>query len=450
MKTLFQISFLLVAVGMAAASDGQVREAEESLIVPVGTLTIDQACQIALKNNPQVQQAVESIQAAKEVVTQANALWWPTVSAKGAYQSIDSSIQQDWDPGTRMRGTHGESNAGLQASWLVFDGFSREANILASKYSVNRSEQILIDVKRLLIESVSSAYYQAQLAVANMTIAQQNRNFNKILEEDARKRWQAGSTPESEMLNFSVKALQAETDFLNSQRSFRVACTVLAELMALDNTYLPPELYPQSGQGLESSELPEFDSEFRYALNHRPDLQAVDYGIQALRQRLRSQKGSYAPKVNLVAGLDYLNQDDMGWVDQDEHSTFVGVTVKWDLFTGGQRSARAREIEAEIRKLNQQRQEKILSIQSSIRQALDVAETAYLTYQRQEKALELTKRIREHVEKTYRAGTAPLTRLNEAQTDLVRAAGQFETSRIQYQLALINLKTVTGQIVESQ
>jgi outer membrane protein TolC len=165
---------------------------------------------------------------------------------------------------------------------------------------------------------------------------------------------------------------------------------------------------------------------------------------------MRSQKGNYAPKVSLVAGVDYLNQDDLGFVDQDEHNAFVGITAQWDLFTGGQRPAKVREIESEIRKLKDQRQEKILSIQSSIRQALDVAQTAYLTYQRQEKALELTKRIREHVEKTYKAGTAPLTRLNEAQTDLVRAAGQFESSRIQYQLALVNLKTETGQILESR
>lgn len=79
MKTIFQIWILLAAAAILIASEGEIRETEESLAVPVGNLTIDQACQIALKNNPQVQQAAESIQAAKEVLTQANAAWWPTV-----------------------------------------------------------------------------------------------------------------------------------------------------------------------------------------------------------------------------------------------------------------------------------------------------------------------------------------------------------------------------------
>ncbi len=450
MRTVFQIGLLCVAAATGAISAGETRGAEASLIVPEGTLTIERACEIALKNNPQVQQAVESIAAAKEVVAQANSAWWPTVSAYGSYQNVDSSIQPDWQPEFRMRGGHREANAGLQASWLLFDGFAREANILASKYGVNQSEQILIDVRRLLIQSVSTAFHQAQLAVANMAIAQQNRSFNMILEEDARKRWQLGHSSESEMLNFSVRALQAETDFLNAERSFRIACTVLAELMALENAHLPPDLYPESNHELQSGPLPDFDSELRYAVEHRPDLQAITYGIQGLRQRLKSQKGSYSPTIALVGGVDYLNQSDLGPVDQDEHSAFVGITAQWDLFTGGRRPAQVRQIEADIRRLNKQRQEKILSIESSIRQALDVAETAYLTYQRQQKALELTQRIRDHVEKAYKAGTEPLTRLNEAQTDLVRAAGQSVTSRIQYQLALVNLKAETGQILECE
>jgi len=448
MRTDFQRGLVFVAAVICMTADANVGEANVSLLVPDGTLTIEQACQMALKKNQQVQQAVESIAAANAVVSQANAAWWPTVSASGRYQKNHSSGQPDWNPDFRVRDNFSEATTGIQASWLIFDGFSREANILAAKYSVSQSEQILIDVRRLLIKSVSSAFYQAQLAVANMVIAQQNRDFNKDLEEDARKRWQAGHSPEAEMLNFSVKALQAETDFFNSKRDFRIACTVLAELMVEDQAYLPPELYPQINQEQGSSPQPDADSEIQYALDHRPDLQAIDYGIQELRQRLRAQRGSYSPRVALVGGVDYLNQSDLDPVDQDEHNAFVGVTVTWDLFTGGERSAKEREIEARTRKLQAQRQEKVIAIQSSIRQTLDVAKTAYLTHQRQRIAFELTKRIRNHVERAYKAGTEPLTRLNEAQTDLVSAAGQSVASRIQYQLALVNIKVETGKILE--
>lgn len=449
MKNTISIGILVVAA-LAATAAGGVRDASSALIVPEGKLTIDQAREMVLENNPQVGQALESIAAAKEVVARANSAWWPTVSAKGSVQAIDSSIQPDWQPDVRVRGSHWETRAGIQASWLLFDGFAREANVLAARYEVDKSEQVLGDVRRLLVQAVSLAFYQAQLSVANMTIAQQNRNFNRILEEDARKQWVAGAAAEAEMLNFSVRALQAETDFFNAERGFRTACTVLAELMALEDAHLPPELYPEGGRELVGDPLPDFESEFEYAVDHRPDLQAISIGIKQLEKRKKAIQGSFAPKVVLVGGADYLDQSDLEPVDQEEHDTYAGIAVQWDLFTGGRRPAQVREIEAETRKLGEVKRKALLSIQSSIRQALDGAETAYLVYERQKMALELTKRIREQVEQAYKAGTESLTRLNEAQTDLVRAAGLSESSRIQYQLALVNLDAETGRILEYQ
>ncbi len=48
------------------------------------------------------------------------------------------------------------------------------------------------------------------------------------------------------------------------------------------------------------------------------------------------------------------------------------------------------------------------------------------------------------MEKAYRAGVATLTRLNEAQTDLVRASGAAAASRILYRIALVNLNAAMG------
>ena len=109
MRAVFQIGLLLVAATFGTTAAGEIGSAEASLVVPEGTLTIERACEIALKNNPQVQQAVERIAAAKEVVAQANSAWWPTVSVYGSYQNVNSSIQPDWNPGTRMKGNHGEA-----------------------------------------------------------------------------------------------------------------------------------------------------------------------------------------------------------------------------------------------------------------------------------------------------------------------------------------------------
>jgi outer membrane protein len=67
---------------------------------------------------------------------------------------------------------------------------------------------------------------------------------------------------------------------------------------------------------------------------------------------------------------------------------------------------------------------------------------------RGKRVLALTTRIRDYVEKAYRAGAATLTRLNEAQTDLVRASGAEAASRINYLLALQQLNAASSRILD--
>jgi len=279
-----------------------------------------------------------------------------------------------------------------------------------------------------------------------MVVAKQNQEFNQILEKDARIKWQVGAAPEAEMLNFSVKSLQAESDFSTAERDFKIVCAALAQLMALPEAHLPGELYPVRIIKKVDSPLETFESDYTFALAHRPDLKALDAGVLAQEQRLRAAKGNYSPDIAFITGAGYIYQDGITVKDQEEHETYVGVVASWDLYTGGRRTGKIQEINADIRALAQQRKQLLLSISSSIRQTRDRAETAFETYERQKRTLELTQRIREHVATAYRAGALPLTRLNQAQTDLVRASGAVALTWIQYRIALVNLAAETGRI----
>jgi len=439
-RTTVSILCLLVwAYGLHAA--------ELTMTLPEGSLTIEQAHRITMDNSPTVQQAIARILAANARLGQAQSAWWPTIAAQGQHLESYASMQLDWAPNTRIRGSMHRSSCGVQLTWRLFDGFARRANILAAEWAVEQSQQLLSDTQRLLLEAVSTAFYGAQLARENMGIARQNQQFNRTLETDARTRWAAGSVAEAEMLNFSVRALQAESDFLDAERNFKVACTVLAELMAMPEATLPRDIYPTGSNKTLVRDLPDYEAQVAYALEHRPDLKALTSNILSLREQLRSRRAAYAPKIDLTAGADYLFQGDGGYVDQDEHSSYVGITARWDLFSGGRRGQEVLQARAEIRAAEAQRRQAILTVHSAVRQAIDNAQTAHATFTRQQQAYELTQRIRDHVETSYRTGVASLTRLNEAQTDLVRVAGAAASSRIQYVLALEKLKAETGRIL---
>ena len=433
---------LLLSVGFSFAQTNE-------FILPEGLLTLNQARHIALENNPSVMRASKNIEAAQAVLKQIRSLKYPTLSVNARYNLMDVSLQPEWAPDTRYKDSFNDYGAGIMARWLLFDGFSRRANIISSKYGVEQSEKLYVEAQRVLLESVTAAYIQSQLALESMAISAQDLSFNRTLEKDSNKRYAAGVIPESELLNFSVRALRSENRFIQSKRNYNIACLVLAQLMAVPDIKLSPAMRPARYAEMLISKLPSFAEEFNYAVKHRPDLLALDIQCRIMKQQVRAQKGNYAPRISMIGGVNYSGRDSMEIpLDIDNRDSYVGVAASWDLFSAGRRKGQVNEAKANLAAVRESHNETYLYIQSTIRQSLETANVALDIYQRSNKAHALTIRIRSSVEKSYKAGAASLTRLNEAQTDLVRAAGAAAFSRIEYLQALENLSIETGRVLD--
>lgn len=445
-KMVMKLLMLLIFVSPGFVGAGEYEPL--TMEVPQGYLTLQEAWRQALQNAPSIAEAGARIEAAQAVVEQAQSAWLPTLSVHAGYRLQDSTMQPDWNPNLRISDSLKVRSAGVQVNWLAFDGFSRKARIMAAKYQVKASQEGLAEARRLLVEAVSSAFFQAQLAAESMLIAKSNHEFNRALEMDADKRWQVGTIPEAEKLNFSVRALQAESDFLQAAQNFAIIGTVLAELMALPDAQLPESMYPVSSTGeILERDFPDYAGEIAYALENRTDMKMIKSSVQTLKESVKAEKGSYLPTIILNSGVEYKKLADAGTVDQEEHDSYVGLNLSWNLYSGGIRSAKVQKLEKEITQLRHQLEQKTLSIQSEIGQTYERAKTTALMYERQRQALILTERIRDHIEKSYRAGVATLTRLNEAQADLVRVAGAVVASRINFQIAMQKLQAASGRIL---
>lgn len=418
------------------------------LLAQTGGLTLAETRAQVLANNPSVRESLQRIEAADAVLKQAKSAYLPTISFNASQFAIDTSIHPDFDPGTRYSESLGQQSVGVTGSWLLFDGFARRANTLAAKYNVQSQQELADETRRLLLLSTTVSFRQAQLAAESMRIAERDQQFNSELEAEARKRFEAGTIPEAEVHNFAIRALQAESSFLQAQLSFKTAGTVLAQLMALPDAQLSPDQQPIEIQFDVPASVPVLATELDYALSHRPDYKAMWSGQLALGQKVRAAKGAQLPSVALQSGISYVENEDVStYEDYGNAESYVGVALQWDLFTGGRKKGAVTEAQAEMRVLNEQLESLRLSIRSALRQRIDEAETSYSIFQRQQKIFDLTTAVRDSVEKSYKAGVASVTRLNEAQTDLTRAAGAYASSCISYQLSLNQLEVETGRVL---
>lgn len=402
-----------------------------------------------LAGNPSVYEARQRIDAARAVLDQTRAAYRPSLSLSGTVGHIHASLHPDIDLQHRYTDGYRQAKGTVQADYLLFDGFARRARELAAEKGVEQSRHGADDLRRLLIEAATVAFRRAQLAEQNIKSARRDRQFNASLQQDAEKRHQAGALPESEVHNFSIRVLQAENAVSQAQLNYQTACAALAELMALPDAVLPDALKPvEAPFGIRDAK-PELDAALTYALDHRPDYQAVVATEQARKQQVRVAEAERYPDVVLTGTMNYAQIDGRSTVDRHGNfDSFVGVALKWDGFTGGRRDAAIRKAEAEARAANRTLESMRLSIRSALRRQIDRIVTLRDVFERQTKIHTLSKKVRASVKKAYRAGSVAVTRLNEAQTDVVRADAARAAALVDYLLALNQLDIETAHVLE--
>jgi outer membrane protein TolC len=152
------------------------------------------------------------VEQAKARVRQARAAYWPSLDASASYSEtwlsdgqIDSQRWLDPSPDDSPE----TYQAGLEAGWLLFDGFGRRFQNAAARFGVEESEASHREARRLLAAAVAGSFFAAQLARENIAIAEANEAFNQRQLQEARVRRRVGTGSLSDELNFEIRVNEA-------------------------------------------------------------------------------------------------------------------------------------------------------------------------------------------------------------------------------------------------
>ncbi len=418
-----------------------------SFEIPQGNLSIERAFQMALENNPSIDEVEERVAGAEATIKRAKSYLFPVIDVSAGYNHRHATAHPDW--ATEMRGSadFNDITAGLNMRWRLFDGLQDIHYIRAARKSLESARYIHLDAQRILLEQVSAAFIQSEMAKEQMRISKSDYEFNRKLESDAKVRFEVGELPEADVLNFSLALVVAESNFLNAKRDFDSACSIIALLLGLESAELPVHDYPLISTDDYSKEIGKYGGLFALAMANRPDVQASLAAIAVYEHQVDAIKGSFLPKVELVSGINYTKTNDMGTINQDENSSYAGLQANWNVFSGGRRKAQVAEMMTEKNVQLHRYHQLTDAVASEIRQDLVNLRTSDEIMRRQVKAEEYSRKIRDFVEQAYQGGEVSVTRLNEAQTNWNRAASSLAVSKLQVLLNQFALESTTGEIL---
>lgn len=411
-----------------------------------GVLTLAEAKRVTLADNPSIAAAMARVDMAAAAVRETLAAYFPTLSvAASARHTEDTPLYlgggEDADS-SRLY------SVGAGASWLVFDGFARHFRVAAARAAESASAEAARDVQRLLLQGVALSYYEALLARESMTIATRDRDFNRELSTETKKRFAAGVAARSDVLNFDVRVARADSSYLAAENDLLNARVTLAQLLGVPTAGLPASLEPAPlGEGVPATQ-PDLQTELAFALVHRPDYLALQHSLRQLAAQRQAAKGAYLPTVVLDADYGWAREGNARFNDDRDASSAVGIAAEWELFSGGATRARVARLAAEERALRREADALTTTIAAELRQRLDAIRLARQQAVLQERIRDMTRETRDLVHGEYSAGRANLTRLNEAQTDLVRAEAQLALARIRYWQVNELLAGTSGRILD--
>ena len=357
-------------------------------------------------------------------------------------QSFSSTLT--WDPEVpEFDQEFASYTAGAQASWVLFDGFSRIFNRAAARHAHKETTAAQQDARRLLVGAVAKAYYQAQLAREEISISQAELAFYARLVKDAQARHDAGERPLSDVLNFQVRKNVAETSLLANRRLYVSNLIGLAALIGEPDAHFPAttSLAPLDPARDQELEPPDVVPMIVHAMQHRPDLQVVRASVDRLSASVKAAQSQHSPSLRLLGNYEAARKDDMEF-EEDDFGWSVGVVLGFDLFRGGETRANVARYKAARDTALAGASQTEINTAAEVRDDAQALISAGDLYRVQRRNVKLVERNRDLVEKEYAAGKASLVRLNEAQRDLVEAQSR-------YAVALASLHVAWHQLQQS-
>lgn len=428
------------------------REQHAALPENLKTLSLDDAINIALANNPDYRSAKHSVVAAWSRLYSSISEYLPTISAE--YDLTEYKYLPASSGGTgRDKGGHifSQKSGGLRGNWELFNGLVTTMKVISARKEASQYEVLDKDARRILIQNVTYAYNNILLSIENIRIVKEDMLFNESLLKDTEIKYQAGSTPLSEVLNFKVRVNQAKSALIEENYNLTNNKIILAELMGLSDANIPENISfvkPQT-QGKITQNLEIYlDS----AIANRPDLEAFRKALEIAKYKLWQKYGAFSPVISASGFWGYARKDD-GYSGRykyrartQDRSFNYGLSFDWTLFNGGKRIADLREAQALLANSKENLYQQWIRVVAEVKQAYENYFRAAEQVNIQTETLELVKKTRDLVEEEYKAGNTTLPRLNEAQNDLIAAEGKLASALISLNKAYTQLQSAAGTL----
>lgn len=443
MKNLFFTLLMLfgIATVPAMAQETPSATADSETLV----LTLEQALEIALSENPTVKIADETIQAKKYAKKGTYAALWPDISASGSFQRYIEKPSFHIMGQTVKMGTTNTVSGGLQAAMPLVNAQlwkSLKLSAMDVELAVEQARSSRID----MIEQVSKAFYQVLLAKDSYEVYK--RVYDNAVENHkiVEKKYAVGAVSEYDFIRSKVTVSNAEPNVFEAENSIIVALWQMKALLGLD---LDRKI-DCAGKlaDYESAMSARIDTPTTLANNST--MRQFDIQERMLNQSLKMQRATNLPSLN--ASINYM----VNAMDESlalAHYKWMGsstalVSLSVPIFSGGKRRAAINQAKINLTTLQLQRENTERQLHTAIMQYESNMQTNLKKYHASSENITQAKRGYDIAVKRYEVGGGTLVDVDNSQLAYTQAELSRSTAIFNYLINQVALDKIKGTYSE--
>ena len=392
------------------------------------SLTLEQAVDTALRNNPGLKAADAEIEAADAGVLRSSSGFLPKVTVSETWSKTDNPLmvlgtklnqeivtQSDFNP-TVINNPEPISNYNTRLSVVqpLFNGGREYIGRTQAKLAKDASVQDRERGRQETVYNVIKAYYGLLLAKEYNRVAFQSLEASEANLKLAEARYKAGAVLQSDLLRAKVQYAEVKEMLTRSENGIKLAVAELNFAMGMPQGAKYETTGSLAAQDLKA----DVNAEIGEAEEKRPDLIAMNLNRQNSEQSVTQARTDYLPSLNLMGQVDWNSSAVAG---DDAKSWAVMAVFQWNLFDGLVTRSKVKEALAPSSRMKFLEEQTRSAVQLQVRQAyynftasLDRIAATASSVQEAEEGLRI-------VQKRYETGMTAFVDVLGAESALIRA-----------------------------
>ena len=399
-----------------------------SLIMPMSAsaLTLQEAVQTALENNPSLQQTEYAIAVREADLKSAK-------GGKGVKVNGSSSFNMSKTEGAN----HSKSLRGnISASLTLYSGNKLETQIKSAELDIETARLNFYQAQDDLIYQVAIAYVDALESLATTKVDLQTEENYAAHENYIALLYDAGSKAKIDLLRAQVETSNAGQDTAKSHAAYEVNLVKLATLMSVDS--VPDFTLEEFSTALELVEIENF---LALADENRNNLKADALNVEKGELNIELARADKRPTVSAELSTGFSSVYD-SWHPTPDIT--VGVSASMTIFDSGVTDAKIKAAEIELERLRLAMQNDINSVHENVVSAYKNLKIAVMRLRTTQKAVELAEEERYIATEKYNAGEGILLDILDAEKALATAKKNFVSANYDVTRYRLDLAHATG------